>query len=165
MKLVLRKGIQAKMRKMLDSEIEERRGDLIEDLKDLVSYLENGKNRYPTYSESGAEGLEDAFRQFDSIKSRYTFEPRIIKSTILVIVSCLILILFWVNPTLWVSETETTTFTLAHIGIGFLAIGLWMILDMLVVSLEIQPWEYEEKEEKEFPPPHKSSLSVGRCLG
>lgn len=142
--LVLRKGIQAKMRKILDSEIEERRGDMIKELKSLVSYLEETK--YPSYSESGAQGLEDDFQQFDSIKSKYAFEPKIIKSTILIILSSLILVLFWANPTLWVYTPEdgNYTLTLAHVGLGVLALGLWMILDMLVTSLEIKPWEYEE---------------------
>lgn len=142
--LVLRKGIQAKMRKILDSEMEKRRGDMIEELKSLVSYLEETK--YPSYSESGAQGLEDDFQQFDSIKSKYTFEPKIIKSTLLIILSSLILFLFWANPTLWIYENGTVTYTLAHIGMGLLALGLWMILDMFVSSLEIKPWEYEEME-------------------
>ena len=141
--LVLRKGIQARMRKTLDSEIEARREELIEDLKKLVSYLEETK--YPDYSKSGVEGLEDDFRKFDSIKSKYTFEPKIIKSTIFIILSSLVLALFWLNPTLWVyvSTTNETTFTLAHVGIGLFAIGLWMIVDMLITSLEIKPWEKE----------------------
>ena len=62
--LVLRESVQAKMKKILDSEIEERREELIKELKELVSYLE--KTKYPSYSESGAEGLEEAFQEFDS---------------------------------------------------------------------------------------------------
>ena len=140
--LVLRESVQAKMKEVLDSEIEERREELIEELKELVSYLEKAK--YPSYSESGAEGLEDDFQQFDSIKSKYTFQPKIIYSTILIILSSLILVLFWSNPTLWVYVTkEGYTMTLAHIGLGFLAIGLWIILSILVTSLEVKVWERE----------------------
>jgi ABC-type transport system involved in cytochrome bd biosynthesis fused ATPase/permease subunit len=140
--LVLRESVQAKMKKVLDSEIEERREELIEELKELVSYLE--KTKYPSYSESGAEGLEEDFQQFDSIKSKYTFQPKIIHSAILTILSSLILVLFWANPRLWVYVTKDGyTFTLAHMGLGFLAIGLWMILSILVTSLEVKVWEKE----------------------
>ena len=140
--LTLRENVQAKMKKVLDSEIEERREELIEELKELVSYLEEEK--YPSYSESGVEGLEDDFQQFDSIKSKYTFQPKIIHSTILTILSSLILILFWSNPKLWVHVTEDgAKYTLAHIGLGLLAIGLWMILSILVTSLEVKVWEKE----------------------
>lgn len=139
--LVLRKGMQEKMKKILNSEIEARREELVEDLKKLVSYLE--KTKYPSYSKSGVEGLEDDFRKFDSIKSKYTFEPKIIKSTILIILSSLVLALFWLNPTLWIYVSDETTFTLAHLGIGLFTIGLWMIVDMFITSLEIKPWEKE----------------------
>jgi len=121
--LALRESVQAKMKKLLDLEIEERREELVKELKDLVSYLE--KEKYPSYSESGAEGLEEDFREFDSIKSKYTFQPKIIHSAILIIMSSLILVLFWMNPTLWVHVTEEGfILTLAHIGLGLLAIGL-----------------------------------------
>ena len=140
--LVLKENVQAKMRKVLDSEIEERKEELVEELKELVSYLEETK--YPRYSESGVEGLEEDFQQFDSIKSKYTFQPKIIHSTILTILSSLILILFWSNPTLWVHVTEEgAKLTLAHIGLGFLAIGLWIVLSILVTSLEVKVWEKE----------------------
>ena len=140
--LVLREHVQAKMKKVLDSEIEERKEELVDELKELVSYLEETK--YPSYSESGVEGLEEDFQQFDSIKSKYTFQPKIIHSTILIILSSLILILFWSNPRLWVFVTEEgAEFSLAHIGLGFLAIGLWMILSILVTSLEVKVWEKE----------------------
>ena len=140
--LVLRKGMQTKMKKILNSEIEARREELVVDLKNLGSYLEQTK--YPAYSESGVEGLEDDFRKFDSIKSKYTFEPKIIKSTILIIMCTLFLVLFSMNPMLWTYiSPEEITFTLAHIGVGFFAIGLWMIMDMLITSLEIKPWEKE----------------------
>ena len=145
--LVLKERVQAKMRKVLDSEIEERREELIKELSELVSYLE--KTKYPNYSESRAEGLEDDFRQFDSIKSKYTFQPKIIYSTILTILSSLILFLFWAVPTLQRASVSSTVvdyeyeFTIAHIGLGFLAIGLWLILSILVTSLEVEAWEKE----------------------
>jgi hypothetical protein len=128
------------MKEVLDSEIEERREGLIGELRKLVDYLE--KKKYPNYQESGVEGLEDDFREFDSIKSKYTFQPKIIHSTILITLSSLILVLFWANPSLWVYAS----LTLAHIGLGFLCIALWMILDILVISLEIRIWEKEEKK-------------------
>jgi hypothetical protein len=144
--LVLKESIQTKMKKVLDSEIEERREELIEELKKLVQYLEEKK--YPSYTESGVEGLEDDFREFDSIKSKYTFQPRIIHATLLTVLSSLILILFWVNPSLWVypSPENGYTLTLAHVGLGFLSVVLWMILGTLVTSLEIRIWEKEEKK-------------------
>lgn len=140
--LVLRESIQAKMKKVLDSEIEERKEKLLEELKELVSYLE--KTRVPNYSGSGVEGLEDDFREFDSIKSKYAFQPKIIHSTIFIILSSLILVLFWANPMVWVYVTQDgSTFTLAHVGLGFLAIGLWITLGILVTSLEVRIWEKE----------------------
>jgi hypothetical protein len=142
--LVLRESIQAKMQKVLDSEIEERREGLIEELKKLVQYLE--KKKYPNYSESGVEGLEDDFLEFDSIKSKYTFQPKIIRATILTILSSLILVVFWLNPT-WVLKSQGyPDMTLAHIGLGFLSIALWFILGILVISLEVRIWEKEEKK-------------------
>lgn len=147
--LVLKENVQAKMKKVLNSEIEERREELLDEFKELVSYLE--KTKYPSYSESGAEGLEDDFRQFDSIKSKYTFQPKIIHSTILTILSSLILVLFWMNPTLWIEMVSLTVIeevvwhkvTLAHVGLGLLVIGLWLILSILVTSLEVKVWEKE----------------------
>jgi len=146
--LVLKESIQAKMQKVLDSEIEERRESLIKELKKLVEYLE--KKKYPNYSESGVEGLEDDFREFDSIKSKYTFQPKIIHATILIMLSSLILVLFWSNPSLWVYSPPENgyTLTLAHIGLGFLGIALWMILGILVTSLEVRIWEKEEKKSR-----------------
>ena len=140
--LVLRESIQSKMKEVLDSEIEERKENLLEKLRELVSYLE--KTKMPNYSESGVEGLEGDFQDFDSIKSKYTFQPKIIHSTIFMVLSTLVLVLFWANPTLWVGKSPNyPDLTLAHIGLGFLAIGLWMILSILVTSLEIKVWEKE----------------------
>ncbi len=140
--LVLRENIQAKMKEVLNSEIEERKGELLGELKDLVDYLEDTK--IPNYSESGVEGLEDDFREFDSIKSKYTFQPKIIHSTLLIVLSSVVLILFWANPTLWVGKAENyPDITLAHVGLGLLAIALWMILSILVTSLEVKIWERE----------------------
>jgi hypothetical protein len=144
--LVLKENIQTKMKKVLDSEIEIRREGLIGELARLIDYLE--KNKYPSYSESQVEGLESAFQEFDSIKSKYTFEPKIINATILITLSSLILVLFWADPSLWVSKTNYGDLTLAHIGLGFLSIALWMILGVLVTSLEIRIWEKEEKKTK-----------------
>jgi len=139
--LVLRENIQAKMKQVLNSEIEGRKVTLLEELKELVSYLEETKN--PNYSESGVEGLEDDFREFDSIKSKYTFQPKIIYSTLSIALSSLVLVLFWMNPT-WVAKAENyPDITLAHIGLGLLGIGLWIILSILVTSLEIRVWEKE----------------------
>ena len=142
--LVLKENMQAKMKKVLDSEIEERREGLIEELKELVEYLE--KKKYPSYKESEVEGLESAFQEFDSIKSKYTFQPKIIHATILITLSSLILVLFWANPTIWVAKgSYNVDLTLAHVGLGFLGIALWMILGILVTSLEVRIWEKEEK--------------------
>lgn len=138
--LGLRESVQAKMKKLLDLEIEERREKLIGELKDLVSYLD--KEKYPSYSDSGAEGLEDDFQEFDSIKSKYTFQPKIIRSAIFIVLSSLILVLYWMNPSLWVYvNPEGYTFTLAHLGLGLLVIGLWMVLNILIASLELKVWE------------------------
>jgi len=140
--LVLKESIQARMKEVLDSEIEERKEELVEELRGLVSYLE--KTKVPDYSESGVEGLEDDFREFDSIKSKYTFRPKIINSTLLMVLSTLILTLFWANPTLLVAKAENRPdLTLAHIGLGILVIGLWMTLSILVTSLEVKVWEKE----------------------
>lgn len=138
--LVLKESVQKKMKEVLDTEIEKRRGELIGKLKDLVTYLEETK--YPSYSDSGVEGLDSAFHEFDSIKSRYTSQPKIIYSTILIVLSSLILFLFWANPTLWVYQAEGGgETTLAHAGLGLLAVGLWIILDILATSLETKFWE------------------------
>jgi len=146
--LVLKENMQAKMKKVLDSEIEERREGLIEELKVLVEYLE--KKKYPSYKESEVEGLESAFQEFDSIKSKYTFQPQIIHATILITLSSLILALFWTNPTLWVAKgSYNVDLTLAYVGLGFLAIALWMILGILVTSLEVRIWEKEEKPRRQ----------------
>jgi len=142
--LVLKESIQAKMKKVLDSEIEIRREGLIGELARLSEYLE--ENKYPSYSESEVEGLESAFQEFDSIKSKYTFQPKIIHATILITLSSLILVLFWANPSLWVTKSDYGNLTLAHVGLGFLGIALWMILGILVTSLEIRIWEKEEKK-------------------
>ena len=145
--LALKESVQAKMKKVLDAEIEERREEIIEELKELVSYLE--KTKYPSYSESGAEGLEDDFQQFDSIKSKYTFQPKIIYSTMLIVLSSLIIFLFWAVPKLRNASVYATVvgsryeFTIAHVGLAFLAIGLWMVLSILVTSLEVKVWEKE----------------------
>lgn len=141
--LVLKENMQTKMKKVLDSEIEERREGLIEELKVLVEYLE--KKKYPSYKESEVEGLESAFQEFDSIKSKYTFQPKIIHATILITLSSLILVLFWANPTLLVGKSDYGDLTLAHVGLGFLGIALWMILGILVTSLEVRIWEKEKK--------------------
>lgn len=85
--LVLRENLQVKMKKVLNAEIEERKEGLLEELKKLLSYLE--RTKYPNYSESGVEGLEDDFREFDQIKSKYTFQPKIIHSTIFLVLSSL----------------------------------------------------------------------------
>lgn len=140
--LVLRKDIQARIKELLNLEIEERKEGLLEELKELVSYLE--KTKIPNYSESGVEGLEEDFREFDSIRSKYTFQPKIIKSTLLLVLSSVVLILFWSNPTLWVGKAEGyPDITLAHVGLGLLAIALWMILSILITSLEVRIWERE----------------------
>jgi hypothetical protein len=146
--LVLRENIQTKMKKVLDSEIEERKESMIKELKELVEYL--GKEKYPSYSESGVEGLEDDFLEFDSIKSKYTFQPKIIHATLLTVLSSLVLVLFWANPTLWVAKASSNIdLTLAHIGLGFLGIALWIILGILVTSLEVKIWEKEEKPRRQ----------------
>lgn len=140
--LVLKESIEARMKEVLDSEIEERKEELVEELRGLVSYLE--KTKVPNYGDSGVEGLEDAFQEFDSVKSKYTFRPKIIHSTIFMVLSTLILTLFWANPTLWVAKAEgRPDITLSHVGLGFLIIGLWMILSILVTSLEVKAWEKE----------------------
>lgn len=141
--LVLKESMQKKMKLVLDSEIKERKEELLSELRVLVSYLE--KTKMPSYSESGVEGLEDNFREFDSIKSKYTFQPKIIKATILLALSSLILAIFWINPTLVMESQDYPDLTLAHIGLGFLAIALWMILGILVTSLKVRIWEKEEK--------------------
>jgi len=139
--LVLRENIQAKMRQMLNSEIEKRKEELVEELNKLSIYL--AETEIPTYSDSGVEGLEDDFREFDSIKSKYTFQPKIVRSTLFIVLSSLVLVLFWVNPT-WVAKAEDyPDITLAHIGLGLLAIALWWILSILVTSLEVKIWEKE----------------------
>ena len=142
--LELKKNIQDKMRKVLNSEIKERKDELLRELRGLVSYLEKAK--IPNYSESGVEGLEDDFKEFDSIKSKYTFQPKIIHATLLTVLSSLILVLFLLIPSLWVFTTaDGYNFTLAHVGLAFFGIALWMILDILVTSLEVRIWEKEEK--------------------
>jgi hypothetical protein len=139
--LVLRENLQVKMKKVLNAEIEERKEGLLEELKKLLFYLE--RTKYPNYSESGVEGLEDDFREFDQIKSKYTFQPKIIHSTIFLVLSSLVLFLFWMNPT-WVARSQgNPDVTFAHIGLGLMAMGLWMILSVLVISLEIKIWEKE----------------------
>jgi ABC-type transport system involved in cytochrome bd biosynthesis fused ATPase/permease subunit len=145
--LVLRENIQAKMKKVLDSEIKERKEELLKELRTLVSYLE--RTKIPNYSESGVEGLEDDFKEFDSIKSKYIPQPKIIHATILTVLSSLVLFLFWVNPTLWVGKSNYGDLTLAHVGLGFLGIALWMILGILVTSLEVRIWEKEEKPRRQ----------------
>jgi len=143
--LFLKKDIQARMQKLLDIEIETRREELIEELNKLVKYLKGTK--VPFYSDSGVEGLEDDFREFDSIKSKYTFQPKIIYATILIALSSLLLFLFWSNPTLWVAKaTDYPDITLAHIGLGFFAIALWFLFSILVTSLEVRIWEKEKKK-------------------
>lgn len=146
--LVLKESIQAKMREALNLEIEQRKEELVEEINNLSIYL--AETQIPNYSESGVEGLEDDFREFDSIKSKYTFQPKIIHATILTILSSLVLVLFWANPSLWVYSPPENgyTLTLAHVGLGFLGIALWMILGILVTSLEIKIWEKEEKKTK-----------------
>jgi hypothetical protein len=126
-------------------------------LKVLVEYLE--KKKYPSYKESEVEGLESAFQEFDSIKSKYTFQPKIIHATILITLSSLILVLFWANPIVWVAKagynlwiaegSYNVDLTLAHVGLGFLAIALWMILGILVTSLEVRIWENDEKPRRQ----------------
>lgn len=139
--LVLRENIQAKMKELLDSEIKERKEKMVEKINNLAIYL--GEEDSPSYSKSGVEGLEDDFKEFDSIKSKYTFQPKIVHSTIFLVLSSLVLFLFWMNPT-WVARSQGyPDITLAHIGLGLMAIGLWMILSVLVISLEAKIWEKE----------------------
>jgi hypothetical protein len=141
--LFLKKDIQSRTQKLLDMEIENRREELVEELNGLVEYLKETK--VPCYSDSGVEGLEDNFREFDSIKSKYTFQPKIIYATILIALSSLILFLFWSNPTLWVATaTDYPDITLAHIGLGFFSIAIWLLLNIFVTSLEVRIWEKEE---------------------
>jgi hypothetical protein len=152
--LFLKESMQTKMKDLLDSEIEKRKEELNEKLTDLAIYL--SEERIPKYSESGVEGLEDSFHEFDSIKSKYTFQGRVISATIFIILSALILVLFWANPTLWIYPIYYTSnsmqqhydLTVAHVGLGFLTVALWWILNILVVSLEVKIWEREEKPKR-----------------
>jgi len=138
--LTLRENVQIKMKELLDSEIKKRKEKIIKKINDLAIYL--GEEESPSYSKSGVEGLEDDFREFDSIKSRYTFQPKIIHSTILITLSSIILVVFWANPTLWVAKSETNAdITLAHASLGLLALGLWVLFSILITSLEAKPWE------------------------
>jgi hypothetical protein len=143
--LVLKKDIQTKMKEMLNAEIKERKDDLVAEINELAIYLE--ETRVPNYSESGVEGLEDDFREFDSIKSKYTFQPKIINATLLTVISSLVLFVFWANPSLWVAKSTGSypDITLAYVGLGLLAIAMWIILGILVTSLEIRIWEKERK--------------------
>lgn len=138
--LTLRENVQTKMKELLDSEISKRKEKIVKKINDLAIYL--GEEESPSYSKSGVEGLEDDFKEFDSIKSRYTFQPKIIHSTILITLSSVILVLFWANPSLWVAKsTNNSDITLAHASLGFLAFGLWILFNMLVTSLEVKVWE------------------------
>jgi uncharacterized protein with PQ loop repeat len=129
------------MKELLDSEIKKRKAKIAEKINDLAIYLAEDEES-PSYSKSGVEGLEDDFKEFDSIKSRYTFQPKIIHSTILIILSSILLVLFWANPTLWVAKSENNpNMTLAHASLGLLALGLWVLFSILITSLEVKPWE------------------------
>jgi len=139
--LTLRENVQTKMKELLDSEIKKRKAKIAEKINDLAIYLAEDEES-PSYSKSGVEGLEDDFKEFDSIKSRYTFQPKIIHSTILIILSSILLVLFWANPTLWVAKSENNpNMTLAHASLGLLALGLWVLFSILITSLEVKPWE------------------------
>jgi pilus assembly protein TadC len=138
--LTLRENVQIKMKQLLDSEISKRKEKIVKKINDLSIYL--GEEESPSYSKSGVEGLEDDFKEFDSIKSKYTFQPKINHSAILMTLSSLILVVFWANPTLWVARAPNQPdVTLAHISLGFLAIGLWILLNILITSLEVKTWE------------------------
>ena len=138
--LVWRKDIEEKMKKVLDSEIREERENLIEKLQDLIAYLKETK--YPTFSDTDVEDLTNDFEALDAIKSKYTVAPKIIWSTILIVLSSMILFLFMTSPTLVVlTSEEGSKITLAHFGIGLLTIGLWLLFDILTVVLEVKIWE------------------------
>src|SRR3989304_1920505 len=150
---VFKKDFQARMEYTLDSEIKERKGELIKEINNLAIYL--GETEIPSYSESGVEGLEDDFREFDSIKSKYTFQPKIIKSALLIVVSSFILFLFWTNPSFFTllksQNPQGSDITLAYVGVGFLTYATWMILSIFFVSLEAKIWEKERKPKRHAP--------------
>jgi uncharacterized protein with PQ loop repeat len=138
--LTLRETVQTKMKELLDSEISKRKEKIVKKINDLSIYL--GEEESPNYSKSGVQGLEDDFKEFDSIKSRYTFQPKIIYSTLLITVSCIVLVIFLANPTLLVYKSQNNPdLTLAHASLGLLALGLWILLGILITSLEVKPWE------------------------
>jgi hypothetical protein len=46
------------------------------------------------------------------------------------------------NPTLWVAQaTGYPDVTLAHVGLGLLAIALWLLVGVFITSLEVKIWE------------------------
>lgn len=144
--LVLKKDIQARMEYKLDSEINKRKEELVEEINNLAIYLGEIKEKeIPSYSESGVEGLEDDFMEFDAIKSKYTFQPKIIKSALLIVISSLVLFLFWTNPDFFTflraPNPQGADITLAYVGVGLLTYATWLILSIFLISLEAKIWE------------------------
>jgi len=147
--LVLKKDIQTKMKGALNAEITERKGKLQEEITNLSIYLEEEK--IPNFSESGLEELSDDFREFDSIKSRYNIQPKIIHVTLLIILASLILFVFWANPTFFTIKPQSPSasgLSLAMIGVGIFCFAVWIILNIFVDSLEIKVWEKEDTSER-----------------
>ena len=140
--LVWRKDIEERMKKILDSEIRDTRKELIEELQNLISYLKEEK--YPTFSNSEVEALSNDLQALNSIKSKFTVAPKIVWSTIFIVLSSMLLFLFWIDPNLLVfTSTEGAKLTLAHCGVGLLVIGLWLLFDILTIVLEVKFWERE----------------------
>jgi len=140
--LVWRKDIDKRLKEILNSEMRNKKRELTDELQDLISYLKEEKN--PTFSSSEVEALSEDLQALSSIKSKFAVAPKIMWSTILIALSSMVLFLFMISPDSLVLTSETgPNISLAHWGVGFLMIGLWMLFDILTIALEVKVWETE----------------------